>query len=253
MKSLRGVIVLISVLLIGICVGFLLRGQMLKSQNFAQQEARGYLFSYNGEQYLYEIYGEKCPEAEYKKSDYENFSCDQRIVKEKPLTKGKETIVASVKSELPELQDRWNHFLTLFAYLPQSDKIILKSIYSDTDAPISGLYSFDVKTYEIKKIEAEGCFDRSFVLSPDKTQLACIEGKTYGPYQKIRILNLLTEKSKDAVTLSGRETLDGNPTEFGGRIEVRWINNSTIVYGVFNQGGSSPQRPLIGYRTKQIN
>lgn len=213
-------------------------------------------FLLGSDKYWIETFGKNCPDAGYKGNDEP--SCDQRIVKEGAKTGSREIVIPSIKTKIPALNNRWNHLVWVFAepfVISEPSQVILASGLSGTDANISGLYVFSKESGELSTIDRGSCLStagRPDELSPDQMRIACVSGKDGGLYQKISILTLLTGKITDVVTLSGRESLNGKPEEFGGKIEVQWINNETILYGVFDHGFSGSEKPLIGYRTKTI-
>ncbi|MDA1169502.1 MAG: hypothetical protein O3A36_04140 [bacterium] len=252
MKKSESLMKLLGVLVIGIVIGVIFCNSSIKNQNNSEANDT---FILGSSKYYIEAFGNKCPYVNKGINDSDDLYCDQRILKEDQQTGAKRVVVKSVKEQFPALKSRWNNMIFVVAEPRQlAQKIFLVSALLNTNAGINGAYSFDSQSDELKKLKTS-CFPQSkddVKLSPDQTRIACVSGLDGGPYQKIVVHNLLTNENENVVNLPGKETLEGNPQEWGGHAEVVWINNNKIVYAVFDHGSKKSEKPLIEYRTEVV-
>lgn len=98
------------------------------------------------------------------------------------------------------------------------------------------LYSFNVKTDRIQKLNPEGVtvYWNAFTFSPDNRRVV-IEASEKTPYDRLLVLNLETGTFDADVKLSEGETLVFSASELGGHYyrAIRWLDADTLQYKVY--------------------
>ncbi len=188
---------------------------------------------------------------------------DQKIIRLNKQTGEEEVVVASIKQVLPELQAKPNLLLSVFASPNNSNVVIFKSVFSDTDYPAGVLYSFNTVNGRFTKMKVNDVYDGffgGFALSPNQTKFVWAPDAKdeSGKAQAMYLIDLVADKYSVVVGLSGNETFNAGFYAMSFHFEINWVNDSKVKYAVFNQSkkgqGFDPYSDaarksiLIGYR-----
>jgi len=200
---------------------------------------------------------------------------DQKLIRTNKET-GEETVVIdSIKENLPELKERFNLVLYVFATPENSNLIIFRSIFSSTsnisgtDYPGGVLYSFDIENNEFTRMKIGDIYNNyighsfsGYRISPDQTRFVWIPEKNQrGTTRIMYLFNLIDDSFSLALYLPDTETFSRGVFEDMfplSHFDIEWINNEKIRYAVFDlsekeegfnpETGAFIENDLIEYR-----
>jgi hypothetical protein len=121
----------------------------------------------------------------------------------------------------------------LYALPADSSLIIFKAYNPGSDKPIAKLYSFDLSTKACKtmNISSELGDFGAMILSANQSQIAlAIESNEANT---LKVLDLISDTTKDLVTLPEGQTLNGGYGGLSNHFDIKWVDNKTIQYGVY--------------------
>ena len=116
---------------------------------------------------------------------------------------------------------------------PKNGFIIMQAFNPGSDKPISGLYLLDLSSKGCKKLEVSKELSDfgARILSPDQTKLAV--ALETNEAKELKVLDLITDTSKVLVALPEGETLNGGYGALSNHFDIKWLDNKTIQYTVY--------------------
>ena len=181
------------------------------------------------------------PGIEFGDPDY----YDARIVRVNLDTGEEIVLVPSIKDAIPALRESPFRTLAHLSSPGGASKIYFDEIISESDALPFAVYEFDLKTNEFVRLSISEYYDGSWYgdepsISPDGTKLASLSGpdytvESYKKVQTLYLLDLVSDTPKLLVELKDNETFE-RPSEgsIGIIANIKWLNNTTIEYSVYN-------------------
>lgn len=145
-----------------------------------------------------------------------------------------------------DIENFWEDFsLEKFSFLKESEKLFFQLVYP-TDIPFPNLISYDPNTQKLQVMKINSYYRDGFhkqFLSPDGKFLLAPSG--FDLSQKLWLFNLEKDTAQLLTQLSENETFD---QEIEGAFHIRWLNNKTVEYTIYNQSSSAINKSLIEVR-----
>lgn len=187
---------------------------------------------------------------------------DQELVRASKQTKQKEVVIASVKTILPELRRKNNFILTVFAQPADSEIIIFRAAFFDTDNPTGVLYQWEGEEKRIIKMKTNNIYNGfgGVALSPDQSRIVWTSDTEEVLAQELYLINLVKDTTMKLVTLQPPETFNGGYSALSMFFDITWPTMKTVRYAVFDQSKKintddyrqTIDASLIEYRTVSI-
>ena len=195
-------------------------------------------------------------------------STDAKIVKINSATNEKEVLIESIKEVLPELKEEPRYTLYKISYSEILSKIFFIQSPTTGVTPCRVL-SFNINSKEFKEMEISKYFckyemcgyycgwgvfvssNKKMILMPSKDKSE--EGK--GLSQALHLLDLEKDEIRTLVNLSNNETLNKNFGSDYSSFDIKWLNDKTIQYSVYDQSQSVSavtDKPLIEIRKIEL-
>lgn len=123
--------------------------------------------------------------------------------------------------------------LMFLAHPDNQPVIIFKPFSPGSDKPYIKLYSLNLESKSCQSLEisAELADFGARVLSPDQNNLALVLETNEA--KELKILDLVNDKAWSFVTLGEGETFNGGYGALSNNFEIKWLDNKTIQYTVY--------------------
>lgn len=171
----------------------------------------------------------------------------------------KTVLVSSFREALPELQGL---ALGRFSFPKESNLLFLDSFLPESDAGRGKIYSYNIETKLFSLMKTATSYGSGWgesVLSPDGTMFVSVSDGEED--NKIYIIDLLNDSVLDTIIFGSGESPVQDRNNLGGAasFDIRWINDDTIEYFVFDSSKKilDPdgyyEKPFLEVRQYKIN